>query len=179
MFTQQKQSNGFEWGEFISGILFIVAGFFMMTHQGVALKSLVLVFSLISIVQGLVWISSYFGLRGVFHFSWIALLSGVIDLGIGLLFLFKDNVGAITIAMLFAIWFLTDSIIGIIFAWNLRSVSTAWFVVTLIMNIFSLVIAVMMLMNPVVSALTLILLVSFYFILYGINNILQSIAHHN
>lgn len=179
MFTPSRQETPrFEWGSFVSGIIFILAGIFMIRHQDVALRSLVLVFGIISIIQGLVWLAAFDGLRGWYRMSWLALIPGIIDFLIGFLFLFRENFGAISLAVIFAIWFLTDSIIGIVFAWHLKDYQFTWFIVMLIFNILSLFVAIMMLMNPVVSAVTLIMLVAFYFIIYGVGNILQAIAHH-
>lgn len=176
MYTQQRQSR-FDWGQFISGVIFLLVGFFMMRHQGVALRSLVLVFGIGSIIQGIVWLASYSSFRDLFRASWVTLISGIVDLVVGLLFLFYGDFGALTIAILFSIWFLTDSVIGLVFSFHLRDISAPLFLISLVLNIFSLIVALLMLMNPVVSAMTLVLLVAIYLIIYGVNNVIVSFAH--
>ncbi|MDK8393068.1 DUF308 domain-containing protein, partial [Lactobacillus gasseri] len=93
------------------------------------------------------------------------------------LFLCSREIGGLTLAILFAIWFLADSIIGIIFSWHLREYSTGYFVLCLILNIISLIIAFALLFNPVLAAITLVYLVAFWLMVFGINEIFVSWMH--
>ena len=70
-----------------------------------------------------------------------------------------------------------DSIIGIIFSWHLREYSTGYFVLCLILNIISLIIAFALLFNPVLAAITLVYLVAFWLMVFGINEIFVSWMH--
>ena len=75
------------------------------------------------------------------------------------------------------IWFLADSIIGIIFSWHLREYSTGYFVLCLILNIISLIITFALLFNPMLAAITLVYLVAFWLMVFGINEIFVSWMH--
>lgn len=177
MYTQQQRSSNFDWGAFFSGVIFLLVGFFMLRHQGVALRSLVLIFGIGSIIQGIVWLATYFSFKDLFRLSFVTLISGIIDIVVGFLFLFYGEFGALTIAVLFSIWFLTDSIIGLVFSFHLRDINTPMFILSLVLDVLSLLVALMMLMNPVVSAMTLVVLVAVYLLIFGVNNILVAFAH--
>ena len=51
------------------------------------------------------------------------------------------------------------------------------FILSLVLDVLSLLVALMMLMNPVVSEMTLVVLVAVYLLIFGGNNILVAFAH--
>ena len=104
-------------------------------------------------------------------------MSGVLYIIVGILFLYSYYAGGLTIAYLFAFWFLFDSISGIVFSWHMRAVSTFFFWVNIILNILGLFIAISLMFNPALSALTLIWLVSFWLLIFGINEIIAAFVN--
>lgn len=172
-----SRHQGFDWDSFIAGILFIVASFLLLRYPGRGLSAFVFVFGILSILQGIIWISAYVKFHNIFDLSWVTLISAIVDIVIGVLFLCSREIGGLTLAILFAIWFLADSIIGIIFSWHLREYSTGYFVLCLILNIVSLIIAFALLFNPVLAAITLVYLVAFWLMVFGINEIFVSWMH--
>lgn len=176
-FSNYREKRGFNWAALISGILMIIAGVFLISHPNKALHAFVLLFAIISIVQGFVWLAFYSRFRYFVSFSWISIVTGVLDIIIGILFLYSYDAAGLTIAYLFAFWFLFDSISGIIFTWHLRSLSGFYFWVNMILNIFGLLIAVGLMFNPMLSALTLIWLVAFWLFIFGISEVIAAFAH--
>lgn len=176
-FTNSRDRGGFDWGAFIAGILMIVVSFLLMRHPGKGLHAFVLIFGIVSILQGLVWLATYSRFREFFSRSWVTLISGILDIVIGILFLCSYDIGGLTIAYLFAIWFFVDSIVGIIFSWHLKGISNGYFIFSLIMNILSLIIAFFLILNPVIAALSLIWLVAFWLLVFGINEIVVAWMH--
>lgn len=176
-FSSSNDERGFDWGAFVAGILMIIAAFLLMRHPDKGLHAFVLIFGILSIAQGLVWLAGYSRFRSFFSRSWITLISGILDIIVGILFLCSYDIGGLTIAYLFSIWFFVDSIAGIIFSWHLRDFATGYFVFNLIMNIFSLVIAVILILNPVLAVLSLIWLVAFWLLVFGINEIILAWMH--
>ena len=157
-----SRHQGFDWGSFIAGILFVIASFLLLRYPGRGLQAFVFVFGILSILQGLIWISAYVKFHNIFDLSWVTIISAIIDIVIGVLFLCSREIGGLTLAILFAIWFLADSIIGIIFSWHLREYSTGYFV---------------LLFNPMLAAITLVYLVAFWLMVFGINEIFVSWMH--
>ncbi len=175
-FSNYRENRGFNWAALIAGILMVVAGLFLIRHPNKALQAFVLLFAIISIVQGLVWLAFYSHFRYIVSMSWLSILSGVLDIIVGILFLYSYDAAGLTIAYLFAFWFLFDSISGITFSWHLRHISGVYFWINMILNVFGLLIAISLLFNPALSALTLIWLVSFWLLIFGISEIIAAFA---
>lgn len=176
-FSTSRRNRGFDWGAFIAGVLMVVVAFLLLRHPEKGLHAFVLIFGIVSIVQGVVWLAAYSRFRDFFTRSWMTIVSGVLDIIIGILFLCSYDIGALTIAYLFAVWFLIDSVVGIAFSWHLKDISTGYFVFNLILNILSLVIAIFLIFNPVLAVISLIWLVAFWLLVFGINEIIVAWMH--
>lgn len=176
-FSTSRNQSGFDWGAFIAGVLMIIAAFLLIRHPAKGLHAFVLIFGILSIMQGIVWIAGYSRFREFFSRSWVTLISGILDIIIGILFLCSYDIGGLTIAYLFAIWFFVDSVVGIIFSWHLKDISNGYFIFSLIMNILSLIIAIFLIFNPLIAALSLVWLVAFWLLVFGINEIVVAWMH--
>lgn len=172
-----SRKRGFDWGAFVAGILMVVVAFLILRHPEKGLHAFVLIFGIVSIVQGIVWLAAYSRFREFFARSWVTLISGILDIVIGILFLCSYDIGALTIAYLFAVWFFVDSIVGIVFAWHLKGISNGYFIFNLILNILSLIIAIFLIFNPVIAVISLIWLVAFWLLVFGINEIIVAWMH--
>ena len=104
IFSSSRDNHGFDWGAFIAGILMVVVAFVLLRHPAKGLHAFVLIFAIVSIVQGIVWLAAYSRFREFFSRSWVAIVSGVLDIIIGILFICSYDIGGLTIAYLFAIW---------------------------------------------------------------------------
>lgn len=175
-FSNYKENRGFNWAALISGVLMIIAGLFLIRHPGKALHAFVLLFAIVSIVQGFVWLTFYSRFHYYVPVSWLSIVSGVLDIIVGVLFLYSYDAGGLTIAYLFAFWFLFDSISGITFSWHLRDLSSFYFWINIILNILGLLIAISLMFNPALSALTLIWLVAFWLLIFGVAEIVAAFA---
>ena len=47
-----SRHQGFDWGSFIAGILFVIASFLLLRYPGRGLQAFVFVFGILSILQG-------------------------------------------------------------------------------------------------------------------------------
>ena len=177
LYSNSDRPHGFDWSVFIAGVLSFLLGIFILKYPSKGLRGLVLAFALVSILQGLMWIGSFVKFRQFFSRSWVTLISGVIDLAIGILFLFDNNLGALTISLIVALWFLTDSIIAIVFSAHLVTFGKGYFVFNLILNILTLVMSILMLFNPALTAFSLVYLIAFYLILFGFNEVVVAWVH--
>ena len=129
-------------------------------------------------MQGIVWLSMHAGFHRIFGPSWTTMISGIFDLVVGIFFLANNQLGALTISYLVAIWFIVDSVIGIVFAWHLRFFETGWyFFFNLLLNILGLVLGVMLLFQPEVAGLSTIWLIAVYMMVFGINEIVLAFMH--
>ncbi len=97
------------------------------------------------------------------------MILGIFDLLIGVFLLFNTNAGLLALPYIFAIWFIVDSIMGLVGAdiYKVNGSSYYWFI--LIVNIIGIIVGIMLLFNPIVSAFTLAFLVGFYLMMIGIS----------
>ena len=132
-----RKSFGFDWGQFITGILFLIAAFVVMRYPLATLKTVTFIF------------------------------------------LVNSNFGVATITMMFAIWFLVDSVGSLFNVGHLRIAGTGWFVLYLVLDILAVIVSLMLFMQPVVAAITLVTLLSMFFVLFGIECIVLAFARRN
>lgn len=125
-----------------------------------------------SIMQGIVWLSAYSRFHHLFGPSWSTMISAIVYIVIGISFLF----GALSLAIMVGIWFVADAIVGVVFSWHLRDFSTGSFVFNPVLNILCLILAVLILLNPVVTVFSLSYLLAFTLIIFGINEIVLAFA---
>ena len=165
---------GFDWTEFMTGIVFLIAAYFVIKQPQAALLSLVFLFAIAAIISGVTTIGGYTklrretGLRANF-----ALVFAIIDILVGLLFLFHAP------TYVFAFWFLIDSIERLTVVSHLRVFGTGYFVLSLILDIISLALGILLVINPMIAVISFNVLVSFYFAVFGINAILIAFARRN
>lgn len=175
-----RKSFGFDWGQFITGILFLIAAFVVMRYPLATLKTVTFIFAVVAIIRGIAILAGYSTLRRLTgKLAWVSLLMGIFDLVIGVIFLVNSNFGVATITMMFAIWFLVDSVGSLFNVGHLRIAGTGWFVLYLVLDILAVIVSLMLFMQPVVAAITLVTLLSMFFVLFGIECIVLAFARRN
>lgn len=175
-----RKSFGFDWGQFITGILFLIAAFVVMRYPLATLKAVTFIFAVVAIIRGIAILAGYSTLRQLTgKLAWVSLLMGIFDLVIGVIFLVNSNFGVATITMMFAIWFLVDSVGSLFNVGHLRIAGTGWFVLYLVLDILAVIVSLMLFMQPVVAAITLVTLLSMFFVLFGIECIVLAFARRN
>ncbi|EKQ23373.1 HdeD family acid-resistance protein [Lacticaseibacillus paracasei] len=175
-----RKSFGFDWGQFITGILFLIAAFVVMRYPLATLKTVTFIFAVVAIIRGIAILAGYSTLRQLTgKLAWVSLLIGIFDLVIGVIFLVNSNFGVATITMMFAIWFLVDSVGSLFNVGHLRIAGTGWFVLYLVLDILAVIVSLMLFMQPVVAAITLVTLLSMFFVLFGIECIVLAFARRN
>ncbi|WKZ96996.1 DUF308 domain-containing protein [Lacticaseibacillus paracasei] len=175
-----RKSFGFDWGQFITGILFLIAAFVVMRYPLATLKTVTFIFAVVAIIRGIAILAGYSTLRQLTgKLAWVSLLMGIFDLVIGVIFLVNSNFGVATITMMFAIWFLVDSVGSLFNVGHLRTAGTGWFVLYLVLDILAVIVSLMLFMQPVVAAITLVTLLSMFFVLFGIECIVLAFARRN
>lgn len=175
-----RKSFGFDWGQFITGILFLIAAFVVMRYPLATLKTVTFIFAVVAIIRGIAILAGYSTLRQLTgKLAWVSLLMGIFDLVIGVIFLVNSNFGVATITMMFAIWFLVDSVGSLFNVGHLRIAGTGWFVLYLVLDILAVIVSLMLFMQRVVAAITLVTLLSMFFVLFGIECIVLAFARRN
>ena len=162
---EQRQQHGMDWGSLVLGILFVLTALISFQNPAGNLIAIVMVFAIFAIIKGIF---------EIFVRNRMKELLGIIDILIGVYLLFNLNIGVAVLPFVFAIWFLFDSIFGLFTLDFAKRVSTGYFWFTLIVDVLGIILGVMLLFNPLSSALTLSFLVGFYFMMFGISNIVYA-----
>lgn len=170
-------SKSFSWGEFLLGILFVIAGFVAFWDPAGDLLSLTIIFGIVAVIKGIYelffrsLVKQFIGVNG----TWLTVL-GIIDLIIGILFLFNLYKGMMILPYLFAIWIIIDSVFNLFMLnyYKAQGEGQYWF--ALIISIITIFIGIFLFFDPIVAALTLSFLVGIYFVWFGILAIISAFS---
>lgn len=171
----QTVKRGFDWFSLVVGIILVIAGIASFMRPDATLKFVSVCLGIGLLVKGIyeLWfrqgINNWFGEKS----GWL-LFMGIVDIILGLLFIFRAASGVVVIAYIFAFWFIFDSIAEIATANYFKRLNRGYYVAMLILNILALLVGFVLLFNPLIAASTLVLLISFYLLLIGFIKIIQA-----
>ncbi|MGK9299650.1 DUF308 domain-containing protein [Melissococcus plutonius] len=170
-----EQRRGFNWGSLILGILFIGTSLMAFSDPTGNLLTIVLVFAIFAILKGVIeiFVRNRFNKLSSYR-SYAPIIRGVIDIFIGIFFLFNLGIGVALLPYVFAIWFLVESILGLFMLEFARTMGNAFYWFYLITDILGIFLGILLLYHPITSVLTLSFLVGFYFMLFGITEIVSA-----
>lgn len=172
---KMEEKRKINWGSMIIGILFILVSLISFQDPAGNLLAVVVVFAIFAIIKGIMEICVRNRIKKLTGFKiYVPIILGVVDIIIGVYLLFNLNVGLAVLPFIFASWFLIDSIFGLFTIDIAKSISIEHFWFALIINILGIIVGVVLLFNPLSSAFTLSFLVGFYFMLFGILNIVYA-----
>ncbi|MGO2083718.1 HdeD family acid-resistance protein [Vagococcus sp.] len=164
-----------DWSSLLLGILFIIVSLLSFRDPVGDLVAIAFVFGVFAIVKG---IFELFLRNKVKKFTGIQLrypiVIGIIDIIIGVFILFNIQASVMALPFVFAIWFLVDSLYGLMSAGTAKVVSNGYYWFIIFINIIGIIVGIMLFMNPITAALTLSFLVGFYFMMFGILEIVYA-----
>lgn len=171
----EGKKHGIDWGALVLGILFVLTSLISFQDPAGNLVAIVLFFAIFAIIKGIFEIFVRNRMKELIGYkSYAPIILGIIDILIGIYFLFNLNIGIAALPFVFAIWFIVDSIFGLFTVDLAKSVSTGYYWFAIIVDILGIVLGFILLVNPISSALTLSFLVGFYFMIFGITNIIYA-----
>lgn len=171
-----ENQKRFDWASLIIGILFLIGGFVSIAKPDKTLQLLSIImgvgFLLYGIYELLIrrrWVRTMGGSTG-----WV-IFGGIVDLILGLIFVFRPNFGILYIAIIFAIWFIFDSIMDFTTARFFKeTASKGYYWALIILSILGIILGVILLFSPVISAMTIVWIISFFLLLFGFVKIIQA-----
>lgn len=165
----------FDWFSLLIGILFILGGFLSFSRPDKTLHLLSVIIGVVFLFDGIFELT----IRRRFLRSlgegtgWIVVL-GILNIILGIIFIFHPGFGTLYIAIIFAIWFILDSIMEFSVGRLFKGVSGGYYWLTIIFSILGIVLGVILLFSPVVSALTVVWIISMFLIIFGVLKIVQA-----
>ena len=161
--------KSFDWAALILGILFVILGCVSMYHMDTTLKFVSILVGIGAILKGIyeLWLRQIVNNILEQKSVWL-LMMAILDIILGIVFLFFHGVGALTIAYIFAIWFIVDCVGQLQVSSFYRQFGKGYYWLLVILNVIGIVIGVVLLFNPMLSAFALVWLIATFLILIGI-----------
>ena len=173
MFTEQKR--GFDWFSLIVGILFILAGLASFMHPDTTLHFLTILVGISFILRGIyeIWFRQFINRSLNQRSGWI-IFAAILDIILGIIVLVSPIWEILYIAILFAIWFIVDSIIEIKAAKLFKQFHRGYATWVVVLGVISTIMGVVLLFSPLLSAMTIVWLISVMLMVFGIMHVVQA-----
>ncbi len=155
------------WVFLVRGIAAIILGICAFVWPGLTLAVLVLLFAAYVLIDGIFGLVYALRNRKRLNHPWIWVLEAVLGIAVGLLTFFLPGVTALVLLMFIAAWAIVGGILRIIAAFELRKQITGeWLLIT--GGALSVVFGVLLVTMPGAGLVTVIWLIGFYSILFGV-----------
>ena len=159
------------WVPVLRGILAILFGIIAFAYPGLTAATLVIFFGAWVLVDGVFRIIAAIGHRASDPEWGFHLIIGILGIIVGLLAFHAPVVTALALVIYIAVWVLMIGATEIAFAIKVRrEVKGEWLLILL--GLLSIAFAVLLLWNPLLGAATLIWLIAWYAIVFGILGII-------
>lgn len=158
----------------IAGVLLIAAGIYCLCNQAVAIQTAGLLLGIFMLAAGIIEIIAFSATAGIIGSGWL-LLDGVLTVMLSLLLLFNQWFTAVSLPIIFTLWLLFSGIARFVSAFDLRVLGVRAWGWVLALGIILLLLGIIGLMDPVVSAVTFAVTFGLVFILEGISIIVCSV----
>jgi uncharacterized membrane protein HdeD (DUF308 family) len=155
------------WITLLRGILAILFGIVVLTMPGIALASLILVFGVYLVVDGVFTVVHAIQGRSETPRWWMMLLEGLIAIVLGVYALRTPGMAALALLFFIAAWAIVSGFLRVLLAIALRKeISGEWWMI--LGGIASVLFGVIMFARPGTGALALLTIIGFWSILAGI-----------
>lgn len=158
------ENKSFSWSFLLWGILFILVSLIAFSNPMENILAFTMVFGILAILNGVWFITHRFGNN-------LRLLFGILEILIGIYLIFDPTGGAVAISIVFALWFILDSMSNLFALGYYRTLGRSYFWFMLAINVLGVLVGVVMFIQPLLTMLTLSFMIGFYFMLAGISYI--------
>lgn len=170
-----KNEDSFDWGSLLVSILFFIASWISFRNPAKTLITLGLMYGIVAIVQGFIGIKLYSKIGLIFERKpWPILIIVIFELLIGFYLILNPTISLTFLPILFAIWFISDSIRNILFAFRLRSINNKWFWINLILGILGMILGIFLASNLLVTIISISTLIALYFFIAAVIRLIDA-----
>lgn len=169
------KQKGFDWFSLVIGILFILAGFASIMHPDTTLHFLTILTGIIFILRGIyeLWFRQFINRTLNESTGWI-IFAAILDIILGIIVLVYPGWGVLYIAILFAIWFIIDSIMEIKASKLFKNFHRGYATWLIVLGVISVILGIILLFSPLLSAMVIVWLISTMLLVFGIMHIVQA-----
>ena len=157
----------FWWMSLLRGLFWILFGIVLFARPGISLLSLTLALGVILFIDGVINVANALSGRKEHDDWWVLLLVGLAGIGIGLLTFYNPQATALAVVFYVAIWAIATGLLEIVAAIRLRRQieGEVWLALA---GIASVVFGVLLVARPGAGALTILWLIGFYAVAFGV-----------
>lgn len=168
-----KKRSGFGWAEFISGLCMLLLGIFTIFRPQGMFAWFVMAYGLLAVITGICDIVFYIKAERYTGFGpSISLISGILSVMAGAVLLAHPGIGKAILSVLFPLWFIAHCISRLTHLNTIRFIAgNTCYYISMVINIFGLVLGIMMLVQPMLAFVTAGTLVGIYLIAAGVEAI--------
>jgi uncharacterized membrane protein HdeD (DUF308 family) len=155
------------WMTLLRGLFWILFGIVLFARPGISLLSLTLALGVILFIDGVINVANALSGRKEHDDWWVLLLVGLAGIGIGLLTFYNPQATALAVVFYVAIWAIATGLLEIVAAIRLRRQieGEVWLALA---GIASVVFGVLLVARPGAGALTILWLIGFYAVAFGV-----------
>lgn len=155
------------WVFLVRGLLAILFGIFAFLMPGVTLLSLVFIFGVYALIDGIASIVLGLAGRTESRSWWAMMLVGIIGIGAGIAAFVWPGITAIVLLSIIAAWSVVRGIFEVIAAIKLREVIEGeWFLG--LAGLMSILFGVLLVLWPQAGAVAVVWIIGFYALLFGV-----------
>ena len=137
------------WTSIVSTIAILIFGALLFTFPETVIKSITIALAVIFIAVGIIPIINYFRFRSSGIATTFGFMMGVFCIIVGLILLMNENILNIIIPIITGVWIIINAINRIAIAMDLRDLKVGIWSITLIYAIITLIIGVLLILDPV------------------------------
>lgn len=173
MFVEQRKR--FDWFSLVVGILFVLAGIASFIHPDKTLRFLAVLTGIVFILRGIheLWFRRLVDVALNERSGWI-IFAAILDIILGIIVLAFPKWGILYLAILFAVWFIIDAINQIRAARFFRLFHRGYATWLVVLGVLSVILGIVLLFSPLLSAMTIVWLISLMLIVFGTMHIIQA-----
>lgn len=170
------QERHFDVFGLIIGIFSLFVSYEIMKHPASGLITIVLLLGIFSLLRGIYQCWLAYRIHRIMMRSHVGFLvfSAVVDILLGIIFLFNLPLGLTTLIYVLAFWFIIDGIAEITLVPFYRWFGRGYYWLIIILAILSIIAGIILLFRPLLGGLLIVTLTALYFFMAGILEIIEA-----
>jgi len=154
----------FDWTNLLIGILMIIVGILVLTNPAATMTTLAILVGIAVLISGVIFLFKY-------KESTANLIYGIIAIILGIILLTRPAFAVSALGFIIGIWFFIEGVLGLTRAGFYKLVSSAMYIISIILNVLLLIAGLLIILNPFVAALSLPVLTGIALLIAGVMHI--------
>lgn len=161
----------------LRGVIAVLFGVMLLVSPGISLASLVFLFGIFALADGIGNVVTAFGGRKEEDHWWVLLLAGLVGIGVGILTFISPGITALALLFYIAVWAIVTGVLQIVAAIRLRKEIEGEFWMVL-GGLASVAFGLLVMARPGAGALAIVTFIGIYAIVIGVSLIFLSVRVH-